>query len=110
MSEQKASIFDGCPYIYAEMLKGKRVVLTIASVSGGAEFCDPQGRKSKGFDVTFKETPKKLGVCGVTVRRQIAAACGTDDPAGMVGKRITLYPVESKKSATGQAIRVAPGE
>jgi hypothetical protein len=37
-------------------------------------------------------------------------ACGTDDPAAMTGKKITLYAVKSAKSATGQAIRIAVPE
>lgn len=103
----KATVYDGLPYIYAENLKGKRVALTIKSVKNGVEFVSADGRKAIGFDVHFTETEKILGVTGVTVRRQIAAACGTDVLEEMAGKRITLFSVESKKSATGQAIRIA---
>ena len=103
------SIFDGVPYIYAEMLKGKRVPLTIDRVEGGAEFVN-DGRRSVGFNVHFKETPKLLGVVGVTVRRQLAAACGTDDLKQMQGKRVVLYPVKSTRSASGLAVRIAPHE
>ena len=106
MSEH-ASIYDGVPYIYAEQLKGKRVTLTIKSVEGGAEFCDNTGRKSQGFNVHFVETPRIFGVVGVTVRRQMFMATGTEDPAAMGGKKIVLYPIKSAKSATGEAIRVA---
>ena len=103
------SIYDGLDHIYAEQLKGKRVTLTIKSVVGGAEFfCD--GRKTVGFDVAFSETPKKLGVTSATVRRQLFVATGTEEPSKMTGARITLYPVESKRSATGFAIRVAPAD
>jgi hypothetical protein len=106
MSEQ--SIFDGVEYIYAEMLKGKRVKLTIKSVTGGAKFFCPQSNKNDiGFDVVFNETDKKLGVTSVTVRRQLYVATGTENPEKMAGKQIILYPVESKRSASGQAIRVA---
>ena len=100
------SIYDGLDYLYAEQLKGKRVTLTIKSVVGGVDFVSSDGRKNKGFDITFKETPKKLGVTGITVRRQINVACGTEDTDQMAGKRITLYPVKSAKSAAGEAIRV----
>ena len=100
------SIYDGLDHIYAEQLKNKRVKLTIKSVTGGAEFiCN--GRKNVGFDIAFEETDKKLGVTSATVRRQIFMATGTEDPAKMAGKKIVLYPVESARSATGQAIRVA---
>lgn len=105
-----SSIYDGTKYLYAEMLKDKRVTLTIKAVTGDVEFCDLRGAKSKGFDVAFAETEKVLGITGITVRRQLAMATGTDDPAGMVGKKITLYPVKSAKSATGKAIRVAVPE
>ena len=107
MSEQKTSIFDGCKYVYAENLKGKKVKLTIKSVSGGVEFIDPSGRKAIGFDVSFTETDKVLGITGVTVRRQLASVTGTDTPSEMVGKQIVLYTVDSKKSTTGKAIRIA---
>jgi hypothetical protein len=105
-----SSIYEGCKYLYAEQLHGKRVKLTIKSVTGGVEFCDARGAKSTGFDLAFNETDKILGVTGITVRRQIFMATGTDDPAQMAGKKITLYPVKSAKSATGQAIRIAVPE
>lgn len=108
MSE-KASIYDGLRYIYAEQLKGKRVTLTIKAVTG-AEFCDTRGMKSKGFDLAFNETDKVFGIVGSTVRRQVYMATGTEDPAAMIGKKITLYPIKSAKSATGVAIRVAVPE
>jgi len=105
-----SSIMDGIPYIYGESLNGKRVTLTIKSVKAGVEFVATDGRKNEGFDIAFVETPKILGVTGVTVRRQLVMACGGDDFATWPGKRITLYPVASKKSATGQAVRVAKAE
>jgi hypothetical protein len=104
------SIYDGMKYIYAEQLKGKAVVMTIKSVTGGVEFCDSMGKKSKGFDIAFEGTAKMLGVTGVTVRRQLFMATGTENPAAMAGKRITLYPVASAKAATGQAIRIRGAE
>jgi hypothetical protein len=107
MSEHKTSIFDGCKYVYAENLKGKKVKLTIKSVSGGVEFIDPSGRKAIGFDVSFTETDKVLGIASVTVRRQLASVTGTDTPSEMVGKQIVLYTVDSKKSTSGKAIRIA---
>lgn len=100
------SIFDGVKYIYAEALKGKQATLTIKSVVGNVEFTDNNGKKNQGFDIAFEKTDKLLGVCGVTVRRQLAKALGTDDVGQWVGKQITIYPVPSRKAATGQAIRV----
>ncbi len=105
-----SSIYDGAKYLYAEQLKNKRVTVTIKSVTGGVEFVDTRGAKNQGFDIAFEETDKILGVTGITVRRQIFMATGTDDPAAMKGKKLTLYPVKSAKSATGQAIRIAVPE
>jgi hypothetical protein len=79
-------------------------------VTMGKEFVDLRGAKSSGFDIAFEETDKVFGVVGITVRRQLFMATGTDDPTAMIGKKITLYPVKSAKSATGQAIRIAVPE
>lgn len=100
------SVFDGAKYLYAEQLKGKAVTLTIKRAVSGIEFTDGTGRKNMGIDVSFEETPKILGVTGMTVRRQLCAVCGGEHLAGMAGKKITLYPVPSKKAATGVAIRI----
>ena len=105
MSDRK-SIFDGMEYLYAEQLKGKRVTVTIKSTEQ-REIIGDGGRKTMGYVLCFTETPKKLAVTGATVRRQLAIACGTDDPDGFAGKKIVLYPVQSTRSVSGQAIRVA---
>lgn len=112
-----SSVFDNVDYLYAERLKGKRVTLTIKEVVSGVEFfCAQSNKKEKGIDVVFEETFKgtdrhmKLGVTGITVRRQLAMACGTDETDQMAGKKITLYPIKSVKSASGQAIRIAVPE
>lgn len=106
MSEQKKSIFDGMEYLYAEQLKGKRVTLTIKGAQQ-QEIIGDGGRKSTGYTVSFVETKKKLVVSGATVRRQLAMACQTEDPDEFAGKKITLYPVPSSRSVSGQAIRIA---
>lgn len=103
-------ITQNLKYIYGENLvkdgKPTQVTLTIAGIIDD-EFIDGRtGQKTKGFSVQFKETPKMLGVTGSTVTRQLAAAVGNEDVKAAVGKRIGLYPVESKKSATGWAVRV----
>lgn len=100
------SVFDGAKYLYAEQLKNKAITLTIKRAVSGVEFTDGTGRKNMGIDIHFEETPKILGVTGMTIRRQACAACGTEHLAEWPGKKITLYPVESKKAATGQAIRI----
>lgn len=100
-----ASIYDGLMYLYAEQLKGKRVSLTIQAITPETITGDG-GRKSQGHCLAFKETDKKLIVCGATIKRQLAIACGTDAPGEMIGQVVTLYPVESTKSVSGQAIRI----
>ena len=105
-----SSILDGTKYLYAEQLKNKSVTMTIKAITGGIEFTDTRGQKNEGFDVQFVETQKILGITGITVRRQLALACGTDDPEQMAGKRITIYPVKSAKSVSGQAIRIKTEE
>jgi len=109
MSKANESIYDGLKYLYAEQLQGKRVDLTIKKMVGSIDFVSPAG-KQKGFDVHFEETDKVFGIAGSTVRRQLFCATGTENPAEMAGKKITLYPIQSKRSATGQAIRIAVPE
>ena len=109
MSKDGPSVYDGLKYLYAEQLHGKRVKLTIKSIEMGAEFFH-DGRKTVGFDIAFEGTDKLLGVTGATVRRQLYMATGTENPNEMKGKSITLYPVQSKRSATGLAIRIAVPE
>jgi hypothetical protein len=99
------SIFDGLEYLYAEQLKGKQVKLTIADVIE-QDIVGDGGRTTKGHVLTFAETPKKLVVSGATIKRQLALATGTDSPDEMKGKAITIYPVKSTRSVSGQAIRV----
>ena len=109
MSDKKPeSIYDNLEYLYAENLKGKRVTVTIKSVKSGAKFFCPQSNTTNiGYDVELVETPKKLGLTGTTIIRQLGIATGTDDPSEMGGKKIILFPMNSKKSATGIAIRIA---
>ena len=105
MSKEK-SIYDGLRYIYAENLQGKRVTLTIKKLVGDVKFVS-KGGEQKGYDIHFEGTEKIFGVAGSTVRRQLFMATGTENPDEMAGKKITLYPVESKRAATGYAIRIA---
>jgi hypothetical protein len=108
MSDNKESIYDGLEYLYAEMLKGKKLPVTIDKVVGGVKFFCPQSKANNtGFDVHLVGTDKKLGVTSATVRRQLFMATGTEVPSEMAGKKIVLYAEKSLKSATGVAIRVA---
>lgn len=109
MSNEKKSIYDGLKYLYAEQLKGRRVTLTIKSIAPETIIGDG-GRKTQGHVVAFDETDKLLVVSGSTIKRQLVMAIGTDDTDQAPGKKITLYPVASPKSVTGQAIRIAVPE
>ena len=105
-------ITENLKYIYGEnLVKNGRSTTATLTISGivDDEFMDGRtGKKTKGFSVQFKETRKMLGVTGSTVTRQLHVAVGTDDVKTAVGKQICLYAVESKKSATGWAVRVRP--
>ena len=100
-----SSIYDGLKYLYAEQLQGKAVKLVIKAADPEKIIGDG-GRSTDGWVLSFDKTDKKLVVSGATIRRQLAAACGTEDPSKMIGKEITLYPVKSVRSISGQAIRV----
>ena len=104
-----SNIYDKEKYLYAENLKGKRVKMKIKKIVMGAKFHSQAGTQ-EGFDIHFEKTNKLLGVAGITVKRQLFMATGTEETEEMVGKEITLYPVKSNKSATGLAIRVAVPE
>ena len=107
MSEPaKKSIFDGINTLYAEQLQGKRVTLTIATVTP-VEIVGERGVKESGQCIAFAETKKTFSTSGRAVLRQLRMACGTENPDLMPGKKIVLYPVPSKKSVSGQAIRIA---
>lgn len=105
MSDKK-SIYDGAAYLYAEQLKGKRFTFTIKGAVS-ENIVGDGGRKSQGWILSFNEISKKLVISGMTIRRQLAMATGTDDPDAMAGKQITLYPIKSAKSISGEAIRIA---
>lgn len=109
MSEQKKSIYDGLKYLYAEQLQGKRVSLTIKDIQSETVIGDG-GRKTQGHVLSFVETGKQLVVTGSTIKRQLSMATQTEDPDAMKGKKITIYPVPSAKSVSGQAIRIAVPE
>lgn len=107
--------------LYAEMLKNNRVTLTVAAVRNAPErlFCPGKRDSSGAWDIGFAEKDKE----GHTLYMQIPspgadgkacgllrtwrAATGGDPSAESIGQKVTLLPVESKRSATGQAIRIA---
>jgi len=101
------SVFDGCRYLYAEQLKGKRVLLTIKAVNPQTIVGD-NGRTDQGFEVSFVETPKLYAFSCVTNRRALVSIFGTEDYRQYAGRKIVLYPGKSSKGQGGVAIRFAP--
>lgn len=106
-------VTENLKYIYGENLLGpdkqpKRWKLKIKDVIVD-EFTDQRGAKTKGFSLVFEGTAKMLGVTGVTVTRQLVLATGTESAKDMIGKEIAVYPVPSKKSVSGWAVRIDIG-
>jgi hypothetical protein len=104
------NVTDTLKYIYGEDLLGPdkqpmKHSVTIKDVLSD-EFCDNRGIKTAGFSLVFEGAKKMLGVTGVTVTRQLVMATGTKLAKDMIGKKITLYPVPSKKSVSGWAVRI----
>jgi hypothetical protein len=110
MSEQttttRKSIFEGAKWMCAEMLEGKAHNVTIKLVEA-CEVTGDNGRKDKGFSVTFANTskPPHAFTC-MTTRRALATIMGTDDYTQWAGKRVCIYPVNvNVRGQTVQAIR-----
>ena len=109
-------ITQNLKYIYGENLLDKatgqpgRVTLTIKDIVDDTFMDGRTGSATKGFSVKFEKTDKMLGVTGSTVTRQLYLAIGSDDVKDAIGKKIVIYTVPSKKSATGWAVRVARAE
>jgi len=110
--------------LYAEDLKNKRVTITVSGVrdtpKGARLYC--QSGESEAWDIAFLEhgkdgktpyiqlpKPNQYGKsCGLL--RGYKAIMGGEPCEEHVGHKLTLYPVKSSKSATGQAIRIAVPE
>ena len=107
--------------LYAEDLKNSRVPVVVGGIRETPKdarlFC--HNTSTGAWDVAFatpdKEgrtpyiqipVPNEFGKRTALLRQYVQAAGGDPDPS-QVGTEITLYPVESKKSVTGQAIRIA---
>ena len=122
--DKTAVQWDNLRCLYAEDLHNKRVAVTVGGVrdtpKGARLFC--QSGESEAWDVAFSihdsegktpyiQIPKPNGFGKrTTLLRQFVMATGGDPSANSVGHKVTLYPVESKKSQTGQAIRIAVPE
>ena len=110
--------------LYAEDLKNKRATVPIGGIrdtpKGARLFC--QSGESEAWDVAFAirdrdgktpyiQIPKPNAYGKATgLLRTYKAATGGEPCAEHIGHSITLIPVKSTKSATGQAIRVAVPE
>ena len=124
MSEQVDKTWKNIRCLYAEDLKNKRVTLTIKTIrdtpEGARLFC--RNETSCAWDIQFQETDKDGRSMYIqiptgntfgkrtTLLRQYVMACGGDPSQEHCGRKITLYPIASKKSATSQAIRIAVPE
>lgn len=100
-----ASIWNNVPKLYAEMLKGKAVTLTIESVTECQIGSDP-GNFKPGLAARFRETDKAWEFSAVIIRRQFYNAFGTDDYNETVGKKVVLIPVPLKTAHSDYAIRI----
>jgi hypothetical protein len=99
-------MFDEKEYLYAFDLDGKDVTLTIASVAQG-ELIGDGGKKSKKPVITFANTKKKLAL-NQTNKKILGAMYGFK-VAGLVGKRITIYPTTTTFGPdTMDCIRIRP--
>ena len=124
MSDTPKVNWDNLRCIYAEDLKNSRVTVKIGGVretpKGARLFC--HNEESAAWDVAFGQpdkdgktpyiqlpAPNKWGK-RTTLLRQYVQATGGDPSNEHVGKSITMYPVKSQKSTTGQAIRIAVPE
>ena len=124
MSDEPRVDWDNLRCLYAEDLKRQRLTLTISAVrdtpKGARLFC--HNEESEAWDVAFSAkgkdgktpyiqipSPNKFGK-RCSLLRQYVMVCGGDPANEHAGKKITLYPTESKKAQTGQAIRIAAAE
>jgi hypothetical protein len=124
MSEQQQVDWNNLRCLYAEDLKGKRITMTIGGVretpQGARLFC--HNEESKAWDVAFAmrdkdgrtpyiqiPCPNAFGKRTSLLRLYVAAVGGDPDNA-QAGKAITLYPIRSAKSVSGEAIRIAKAE
>jgi len=124
MSEKPGVNWSNLRCLYAEDLRGARWPLVIGGVretpKGARLFC--HNEESEAWDIAFGQPDKegrtpyiqiptrnKYGK-STTLLRQYVMATGSEPCAEHVGNKIVLYPVESKKSTTGKAIRIAVPE
>lgn len=109
----------GLRCMYAEMLNHKKVTLKVASVRDAPELLYCSGQSTGAWDVIFTQKDKEGRTLYVqipmqnkhgkstAILRQYIMVMGAEPSEKDVGKDITLYTIDSKKSVTGQAIRIA---
>jgi hypothetical protein len=106
MTAKTVSIFDGVPRIEAVQLEGRKVTLTITRVEQ-VEIVGESGRKTPGFEVSFKETSKKVAFACKANRRALYQIFGTEDYTKYAGGRVVLYAVQTSR---GLGIRFSKAE
>jgi len=93
-------------YLGSWDVEEKDLVVTIKAVEAG-EVTGPQGKQRKPL-ISFAEGKKQL-VANATICKTISAIAGTNDVAGWVGTKVTLYCTETSAfGETVDCIRVRP--
>jgi hypothetical protein len=105
--------------LYAEMLRNKRVTMTVASVRTAPTLLYCNGKESSAWDVIFTEKDKAGATLYIQIPkpnsegkstsllRQYIMVTGGEPDESHAGAKLTLHPVKSRKATTGQALRIA---
>jgi hypothetical protein len=108
-AKQKApSVFDGCKYIMAEQIKGKKVGrLTIKSFVP-CVITGESGRTANGFEVGFAETEKLVCFACKDNRKRLVTIFGTEDYRQYIGKAVGLTTTPTGKGEGVRFIAATP--
>ena len=99
------SIWAHTDKLYAEMLNGKSVTLTIKTVRE-CQVDGENGKKKPGFRVVFDKAKRSWEFSAVTVVRQFVSAFGSENLDDYAGRRIVIFPDKCKTKFGDYAIRV----
>ena len=104
--------------LYAEMLGGKALTLTIKTVRDAPKALYCNGNNTQAWDVICEQKDKDGNNLYIqlphmdddgkqtTILRQFIKATGGLPSETSAGKQLTLYSVSSKKAAAGEALRI----
>jgi len=115
-------MWENLKCLYAENLKNQRITFAVVAVRNAPDplFC--QSGQTAAWDVMLDKKAKDG--CSIYIQipkqnangkaagilRQYVMVMGSEPCDEHKGKQLTLYPAASKKSLTGQAIRIAVPE